>query len=126
MVPRLGISRPVTAAVAGASISDGPPEHYWSADADMLAQRLDTTRDGVSAAEAARRLRECGPNQVREHRRLTRTRVLMNQIRNPLLLVLVFAAVASALTGESGGRRHRRGNRTRNRGYWLHHRSGHA
>jgi len=66
----------------------------------MLAQRLDTTRDGVSAAEAARRLRECGPNQVRERRRLTRTRVLMNQIRNPLLLVLVFAAVASALTGE--------------------------
>jgi Mg2+-importing ATPase len=37
---------------------------------------------------------------VREHRRLTRTRVLMNQIRNPLLLVLVFAAVASAMTGE--------------------------
>jgi Mg2+-importing ATPase len=85
--------------VAG-GIPDGPPEPYWSAEADILAQRLDTTRDGLSAVEAARRLREWGPNQVREHRRLTRTRVLMNQIRNPLLLVLVFAAVASAMTGE--------------------------
>ena len=37
---------------------------------------------------------------MREHRSLTRTRVLANQLRNPLLLVLIFAAVASALTGE--------------------------
>ena len=79
---------------------EGPPEYYWSADADTLVQRLGSTRDGLSAAEAAGRLREYGPNQVREHRRLTRTRVLVNQIRNPLLLVLVFAAVASAMTGE--------------------------
>ena len=31
---------------------------------------------------------------------LTRTRVILNQLRNPLLLVLVFAASASAMTGE--------------------------
>ena len=73
---------------------------YWSADTDTLVQRLGSTHDGLSAAEAARRFHDFGPNQVREHRRLTRTRVLMNQIQNPLLLVLVFAAVASAMTGE--------------------------
>jgi Mg2+-importing ATPase len=75
------------------------PEPYWSADADVLIQRLDSAREGLSAAEAAKRLREYGPNQVREHRHLSRTRVLLNQIRNPLLLVLVFAAGASAITG---------------------------
>jgi len=79
---------------------EGPPENYWSVDADMLIQRLGSTHDGLSAADAVARLREYGPNQVREHRRLTRTRVLLNQIRNPLLLVLVFAAMASAMTGE--------------------------
>ena len=47
-----------------------------------------------------RRLRAYGPNEVREHQRLTRARVLVNQLRNPLLLVLIFAAAASALTGE--------------------------
>jgi P-type Mg2+ transporter len=76
------------------------PEHYWSADAHVLMRQLDSTREGLSAAEAAKRLREYGPNQVREHPRLSRTRVLLNQIRNPLLLVLVFAAGASAITGE--------------------------
>jgi len=75
------------------------PEPYWSADADVLIQRLGSAREGLSAAEAAKRLREYGPNQVREHRHLSRTRVLLNQIRNPLLLVLVFAAGASAITG---------------------------
>src|SRR4029079_9473627 len=73
---------------------------YWSADAEVLMKQLGTTRDGLTAAAAARRLREYGPNQVHEHGRLTRTRVLLNQIRNPLLLVLIFAAMASAMTGE--------------------------
>jgi len=76
------------------------PEHYWSADAHVLMRQLDSTREGLSAAEAAKRLREYGPNLVRERRRLSRTRVLLNQIRNPLLLVLVFAAGASTITGE--------------------------
>jgi P-type Mg2+ transporter len=81
-------------------MSEPTPEPYWSADADVLLQRLGSTREGLSASEAAKRLREYGPNQVREQRRLSRTRVLLNQIRNPLLLVLVFAAGASAITGE--------------------------
>jgi P-type Mg2+ transporter len=87
--------------------ADGPtssagrtPENYWSAGADTLLRQLASTPDGLSAADAAKRLREFGPNQVREHRRLTRARALLNQIRNPLLLVLVFAAMASAVTGE--------------------------
>src|SRR6266487_3644473 len=83
-----------------AEMPERTTEHYWSVDADVLVQRLGSTREGLSAAEAATRLREYGPNQLREQRRLTRTRVLLNQIRNPLLLVLVFAAGASAMTGE--------------------------
>ena len=89
-----------TAGTVADRMPDSIPENYWNADADALVQRLGTTRDGLSAADAAGRLNEYGPNQVREHGRLTRTRVLVNQIRNPLLLVLVFAAVASAITGE--------------------------
>jgi len=73
---------------------------YWSVDADVLVGRLGSAGQGLTTAEAKRRLREHGPNQVREYRRLTRLRVLANQIRNPLLWVLVFAATASAMTGE--------------------------
>ena len=81
-------------------LPEGPPKAYWSADADTLVQQLGSAQDGLSTADAAGRLREYGRNEVREHRSLTRTRVLANQLRNPLLLVLIFAAVASALTGE--------------------------
>ena len=71
---------------------------YWNVDADVLIRRMDSAAGGLSAAEAARRLRLHGPNQV-ANTGVTR-RVLFNQIRNPLLLVLVFAALASAITGE--------------------------
>ena len=83
-----------------AKAPDDFPEQYWSADADQLVQRMGSTQGGLTAAEAAARLHRYGPNQLREGRRLTRTRVLVNQIRNPLLLVLVFATMASAMTGE--------------------------
>ena len=100
MLPGWWVSRRITASTVAATLPEGPPKAYWSADADTLVQQLGSAQDGLSTADAAGRLREYGRNEVREHRRLTRTRVLANQLRNPLLLVLIFAAVASALTGE--------------------------
>ena len=72
---------------------------YWSTDTAALLQRLRSRDAGLDAAEAARRLDEYGRNITGEHRRSTRLSVLITQIRNPLLLVLVFAAAASAATG---------------------------
>ena len=77
-----------------------PSKDYWSADADALVQQLGSAHSGLAAADAAARLRAYGPNHVRDQQRMTRARVLLNQLRNPLLLVLIFAAAASALTGE--------------------------
>jgi len=77
-----------------------PPPHYWALAADDLLRTVDSSPRGLSAAEAAHRLKAFGPNLIRDRERLTRTRVLLNQLGNPLLLVLVFAAVASASTGE--------------------------
>ena len=100
MLPGWWVSRRITASTVAAPLPEGPPKAYWSADAETLVQHLGSAHDGLSTADAAGRLREFGRNEVREHRSLTRTRVLANQLRNPLLLVLIFAAVASALTGE--------------------------
>ena len=75
-------------------------DSYWAMPTESVLRAVDTTRDGLSSAEAARRLREHGPNLIRNHVGLTRFRVLLNQLRNPLLLVLVFAAAASASTRE--------------------------
>ena len=73
---------------------------YWTVAPDTLVERLQSTPAGLSSAEAGARLRTYGRNEFREHTQLTRIRVFVNQLRSPLLLVLVFAAVASAVTGE--------------------------
>jgi Mg2+-importing ATPase len=75
-------------------------ENFWALDTDELARRLECTTEGLSSGEARRRLGLYGPNQIRERERLSRLRVLWAQLRNPLQLLLVFAAGASALTGE--------------------------
>jgi Mg2+-importing ATPase len=84
------------AAAAGRDNSDA----FRAGDRSIVEQELSASAAGLSSAEAARRLRKYGPNQIRERPQLTRWRVLLNQIRNPLLLVLLFASAASGWTGE--------------------------
>jgi Mg2+-importing ATPase len=73
---------------------------YWTSEAHVVAAHLRSGPDGLSHAEADRRLRSIGPNRLRDHRSRSRLDVVWAQLRNPLLLILVFAACASALTGE--------------------------
>jgi P-type Mg2+ transporter len=73
---------------------------YWSLDVAELIQRLSSTEKGLSAGEAAARLQRYGTNGLHQQTPLSRLRVFSNQFRSPLILLLVFAAAASALTGE--------------------------
>jgi Mg2+-importing ATPase len=99
MLPGLLLSRRIVArdvrvraAPAGAA--------YWTVEPAEIARRLDTTLDGLASATAARRLADVGPNELRAQRRLSRASVLWDQLRNPLLFLLVFAAGVAALTGD--------------------------
>ena len=74
------------------------------ADAAALAAaavlaRLGSAAGGLSDREAAARLRKVGPNALRSHgaRPLA---VLLRQLRNPLLVLLVAAALTSFAVGE--------------------------
>ena len=60
---------------------------------------LATTAKGLSAAEAARRLQDFGPN-VLATRTVTAFGVLGRQLRNPLLILLLGAALVSGVTGD--------------------------
>ena len=73
---------------------------YWSLGSDEIVRQLDSTTNGLSAGEAEARLLEYGSNALRDQRPLSRLSVLARQCRSPLLLLLVFAAAASALSGE--------------------------
>jgi Mg2+-importing ATPase len=60
--------------------------------------RLGSGADGLSSDEVAERLRQFGPNSLGTHR-VRPTAVLFRQIRNPILLLLLGAALVSGLTG---------------------------
>ncbi|HSP08512.1 MAG TPA: magnesium-translocating P-type ATPase [Candidatus Dormibacteraeota bacterium] len=66
--------------------------------AEVLA-RLGTSAQGLSPAEASRRLAEVGPNAIRSHG-VRAIAILGRQLRNPLLLLLGAATLISFLTGE--------------------------
>ncbi|HEX9039578.1 MAG TPA: cation-transporting P-type ATPase [Trebonia sp.] len=63
--------------------------------------RLGSDRAGLTAAEAARRLRAHGANAVRSHRARAFP-VRGRQLRSPVLVLLVVTACASFFVGERG------------------------
>jgi Mg2+-importing ATPase len=73
---------------------------FWARPVDEVVQALGASRDGLSSAEAARRLREVGANELQRQRGRTWPHVLWRQVRSPLVLLLAFAAVASLVTGQ--------------------------
>lgn len=73
---------------------------YWSRDAADLLAGLRTTAAGLSAGEAEIRRAEHGANVIREQRGVSRLGVLWNQLKSPLLWILLFAAVVSVFTRE--------------------------
>jgi Mg2+-importing ATPase len=72
---------------------------YWSWDHADLIRRLATSSNGLPAEDAAARLEAYGPGEVDDGWSQSRVRVLWNQLRSPLLLLLFFAAATSASTG---------------------------
>ncbi len=67
--------------------------------ADDVLARLESTADGLSRDEARTRLAQVGPNALRSHGARPFT-VLVRQLRNPLLILLVAAALTSFAVGE--------------------------
>jgi Mg2+-importing ATPase len=67
---------------------------------DEVLSRLGSGPSGLSTAGAADRLRRIGPNILGTHR-VRATYVLARQIRNPILLLLLGAALVSGFTGGS-------------------------
>ena len=65
---------------------------------DEVLSRLGSGPDGLTSDEAVDRLRRFGPNALGTHR-VRATSVLFRQLRNPILILLLAAALVSGLTG---------------------------
>jgi Mg2+-importing ATPase len=75
-------------------------EKYWSLPIDRLLSQLRSAPQGLSTADARQRLEHFGPNALKAHERATALAAFLSQFKNPLVLILVFAAAVSAFMHE--------------------------
>jgi Ca2+-transporting ATPase len=73
--------------------------HALGASEVVHALETSPTR-GLSSDESARRLEECGPNELEEPSRPTFWRKLLEQFNNFIVILLIVAAIVSALFGD--------------------------
>ena len=66
---------------------------------EALSQTGTASRDGLSPEEAARRLAEDGPNELAEADVKSPWRILLEQFTSLLIIILILAAIASAVPG---------------------------
>lgn len=73
---------------------------YWTRSPPDLAHALGVELDGLTSADAEQRLAALGPNEIHVRKSASRLHVLWRQVRSPLVLLLVFAAIVSGASGE--------------------------
>src|SRR5512144_3094778 len=80
-----------------------PPDKlvsYWGLPSDDLLSALESSPAGLTSAEAARRLKQFGPNALDVHRHVGWFWLLFHQFTNPLVLILLFAVAVSLFVRE--------------------------
>lgn len=85
---------------AGQRPSVAITDAYWAKTADELLADLNSTPAGLSQAEAARRLASIGANRLTDRGGLSAVGAFLRQFRSPLVMILIFAAVASGFASE--------------------------
>ena len=68
-----------------------------------LMQELDTTEQGLTGAEAAARLQKYGPNKLKDAEKPTMLQRFVEQLKDPMLIILMCAAAVSAVTNVMAG-----------------------
>ncbi len=85
---------------AGQHDDRATPVAYWSLAPEQLFSALDTTDSGLNPADAEHRLKQYGLNALRARRQATALGLFLEQFKSPLVLILIFAAIVSAIVRE--------------------------
>lgn len=72
-----------------------PDIPWWSASVKQVAQDIDSSPSGLSTAEATMRLQRYGTNTLRDKDDSGVTRLLLQQLSSPIVLILIAAAILS-------------------------------
>ncbi len=78
-----------------------PPKAFWSVPGSELLQKLETTKDGLTGAEAGKRLESSGANLLKPPKRSDVITLLLNQFKSPIILILLIATGLAFFLHES-------------------------
>ncbi len=77
-------------------------QNQWHAmSAEEVLKRLDVPAEGLSHAEAARRLEKYGPNTLKEKKKISPWQIYFGQFKNFLIMLLLAATAISLVVGET-------------------------
>ena len=74
--------------------------NIWQKDREALFRELECTPDGLSQAEAKRRLEKYGPNELQAGTKKSVLRIFLEQFADFLVIILILAAAVSAMLGD--------------------------
>ena len=75
-------------------------ERYWVQGTDALLKEYESQATGLATSEIEARLQRYGANILKARRTDTRLPLFLNQFRSPIVLILIFATIASAFLGD--------------------------
>ncbi len=75
----------------------------YTLSAQEALQQTQSTPDGLSGAEAKKRLEQYGPNRLKEAPKPTLLQRFLQQLKDPMLIILMVAAAVSAVTNYISG-----------------------
>jgi Mg2+-importing ATPase len=76
-----------------------PTSSYWALTPEDLFATLQSSPQGLSSASAQVHLIKFGRNELKGHKKAAPLLLLLSQFKSPLVLILVFAAIISVVTG---------------------------
>jgi len=73
---------------------------WYQLDQSRILAELNTSEQGLTAAEARERLGRFGPNKLAEEERISLLKIFLHQFTSPLIYILLIAAVVTTLLQE--------------------------
>lgn len=70
-------------------------EKFWSYDVDEVFKTIETSKNGLSTEQANQRIEKLGQNLFEEKKSASKLMVFINQFKNPITMILIFAAILS-------------------------------
>ncbi|MFO7938724.1 MAG: HAD-IC family P-type ATPase [Bacteroidales bacterium] len=75
-------------------------EHWQAFSEEKIFSQLKTSETGLNKQEVEKRLKFHGPNKLPAGEKITLLQIILHQLLNPLIFILVAAAIASVAIGE--------------------------